>query len=831
MYLPPKIGSVASSGFGGQIDASNNFGSSNNGYGEIGLGQDAYGKNPTADGSNYGAPAKNTEGQNSGQTSESYDISTSSGPGGSSFDQGTDYNTLSPGGNNFGQGSSTNNEYNHNSPDVTGNKNYGNSLGTTPNNGGIIPQRGNTDDYGQNELLTKNNFNGVTETNQIGQNAESNRQYDQDTNQNIANGYGNVASGESKDSRQDYNRNEGQNAYGRGNNGNFDSRENQQFSVNGGGDRGNAVPSWSDQKPKSGDYGQQVGFGNTPNAQFGAERNADNSYGQNSNGGGGGGAFSGTSPNFNDPSKTTGASQYNNGINNGNYGQNEQPRGGYNQGGTTSTSEYGPTSGGSNQGQSDFAKPNSDSYSPNSKGYNSPNSGFQQSQTSGYGQKPAGIDKNQIGNVSPINFQGADLGANGLRPGIGSVNSYGQSLSETNGYNVNSNPLNGNPSGPLQGTNNYEQSGPPARSFGSGENYGQNSAVDNDRGDSSSGFDRSKQSQQSSNYGQTGPQTNGENYNNRRDSTNGGQNRGGPSAGFDQSQPAATQTSNGYGQAQTPSSSQGNYGGQSSSGSIRPTNSGYDRGSPSNGQNGLPRGNNNRNNNYGPAASQTSSPTEIYERNNFNSNSGYAARGNSQNAEYYGGNDNNRGNTVTGQSRSSNYGQGTSTPERNGYTQIGTPQKAVDFGQNGLSATTTANAWNSGRGSSGSSSDYGRDKTPGVSHNNCENIGGSLSTIDAGSQTNSHYGTSNHKKNSTPVPKSQYQNSNLPSDSREQEKGSYGSTNNNNFGEPGLNAFSNFAPGNQPNPPTNLDDNNNCSTDNNVNKQTEAVFPSSNTGY
>lgn len=50
MYLPPRIDSIASSDFGGQIEASNNFGGNTDGYGEIGLVQDTFSNSQSAEG-------------------------------------------------------------------------------------------------------------------------------------------------------------------------------------------------------------------------------------------------------------------------------------------------------------------------------------------------------------------------------------------------------------------------------------------------------------------------------------------------------------------------------------------------------------------------------------------------------------------------------------------------------------------------------------------------------------------------------------------------------------------------------------------------------------
>lgn len=166
------------------------------------------------------------------------------------------------------------------------------------------------------------------------------------------------------------------------------------------------------------------------------------------------------------------------------------------------------------------------------------------------------------------------------------------------------------------------------------------------------------------------------------------------------------------------------------------------------------------------------------------------------------------------------YGQSDSSTERNGHTRADT-----GYGDFGSAATGNWPA-SSGHGQGGTCCPPGGEDT----------VQGGLSST--GSPADHGHGIRNqNNKHSTLVPKDQYQNSNLPNGGFErQAKGSYGLTTNANGGEPGFNAFSNFAPGNRPNQPQPFGpSNNNCDrSSNHVNdasKLTKAVFPFSNAGY
>lgn len=818
MYLPPKIDSVASSGFGGQIDASND----KNGYGEVENVKGTFTTSPTTDFSNYGlSPTTTNDASDTQTTLGLFDTITrmSNEPVGSSLDQSNSYNTLSSGGNNFGQLSNKNNDY-ISGVDVPGtNNDYGTSLGTKSisNNNGVTAQPGTADGYGQNELLktaqnqgpSKYNYNGATADSQnpstIGD------QYSQQgTVENTAGGYGNIDFGTPKASVEGNNQISGQNAYGQGGNGNIGQNRGQSFSVDNIG-YGNTVPNSFGKKYTNGDYSQN-GNGNIPNTHFSIEKSIDISNNL---------ASIGSVPNIqtqNNPISKT-ILKYNNDIVNGKNGQNEFPNnhgfqaGGYNP--ELSSSGYGQFSSGSNQGvpatsqtygQNDFEKPNSNSYSSNSK--NLPftgepfsqllpiNNGFEQSSTNAYNQKPIGINKNQIADTSII---GVKL------PGTSYQNSYSQSSPDIQSFNQEQglsnyeDGFNLSPPSQLQGSDNFRQSG--SYSIGNEENYAQSSPMYN-------GFYQNQKNQQLPNsYGPpAGPlqlfingrnpiqsSTNGlanDEYNNQdRSST-------GPNV-FDQSSPTTSRVSNKKNQTEF----QPSYG-YNQSGSSPPVSDGYYQGSSLNVLNGYEQNSQStpggRPTNYGPIGSQVLPTTG----NSFNQNSptnGAYPQG-AQSSESYGGNvvkpnSVNKGNIAT--------------------TQLG-------YSQNRLSTPS------SGQESSSSFSINGQGIKPCTSKN-----GGDVNKdiTSTGSPADPGYGIRNQKKHSTLVPKGQFQNSNSPAGSGNgMQVSSYANNNGNNYGEPGFNSFSNFAPGNQPNQPINPGINN-CDTNIYSNSLNEAVFPPSNTGY
>lgn len=818
MYLPPKIDSVASSGFGGQIDASND----KNGYGEVENVKGTFTTSPTTDFSNYGlSPTTTNDASDTQTTLGLFDTITrmSNEPVGSSLDQSNSYNTLSSGGNNFGQLSNKNNDY-ISGVDVPGtNNDYGTSLGTKSisNNNGVTAQPGTADGYGQNELLktaqnqgpSKYNYNGATADSQnpstIGD------QYSQQgTVENTAGGYGNIDFGTPKASVEGNNQISGQNAYGQGGNGNIGQNRGQSFSVDNIG-YGNTVPNSFGKKYTNGDYSQN-GNGNIPNTHFSIEKSIDISNNL---------ASIGSVPNIqtqNNPISKT-ILKYNNDIVNGKNGQNEFPNnhgfqaGGYNP--ELSSSGYGQFSSGSNQGvpatsqtygQNDFEKPNSNSYSSNSK--NLPftgepfsqllpiNNGFEQSSTNAYNQKPIGININQIADTSII---GVKL------PGTSYQNSYSQSSPDIQSFNQEQglsnyeDGFNLSPPSQLQGSDNFRQSG--SYSIGNEENYAQSSPMYN-------GFYQNQKNQQLPNsYGPpAGPlqlfingrnpiqsSTNGlanDEYNNQdRSST-------GPNV-FDQSSPTTSRVSNKKNQTEF----QPSYG-YNQSGSSPPVSDGYYQGSSLNVLNGYEQNSQStpggRPTNYGPIGSQVLPTTG----NSFNQNSptnGAYPQG-AQSSESYGGNvvkpnSVNKGNIAT--------------------TQLG-------YSQNRLSTPS------SGQESSSSFSINGQGIKPCTSKN-----GGDVNKdiTSTGSPADPGYGIRNQKKHSTLVPKGQFQNSNSPAGSGNgMQVSSYANNNGNNYGEPGFNSFSNFAPGNQPNQPINPGINN-CDTNIYSNSLNEAVFPPSNTGY
>jgi len=818
MYLPPKIDSVASSGFGGQIDASND----KNGYGEVENVKGTFTTSPTTDFSNYGlSPTTTNDASDTQTTLGLFDTITrmSNEPVGSSLDQSNGYNTLSSGGNNFGQLSNKNNDY-ISGVDVPGtNNDYGTSLGTKSisNNNGVTAQPGTADGYGQNELLktaqnqgpSKYNYNGATADSQnpstIGD------QYSQQgTVENTAGGYSNIDFGTPKASVEGNNQISGQNAYGQGGNGNIGQNRGQSFSVDNIG-YGNTVPNSFGKKYTNGDYSQN-GNGNIPNTHFSIEKSIDISNNL---------ASIGSVPNIqtqNNPISKT-ILKYNNDIVNGKNGQNEFPNnhgfqaGGYNP--ELSSSGYGQFSSGSNQGvpatsqtygQNDFEKPNSNSYSSNSK--NLPftgepfsqllpiNNGFEQSSTNAYNQKPIGINKNQIADTSII---GVKL------PGTSYQNSYSQSSPDIQSFNQEQglsnyeDGFNLSPPSQLQGSDNFRQSG--SYSIGNEENYAQSSPMYN-------GFYQNQKNQQLPNsYGppagplqlfingrnpiqsSTNGLANGEYNNQDRSST-------GPNV-FDQSSPTTSRVSNKKNQTEF----QPSYG-YNQSGSSPPVSDGYYQGSSLNVLNGYEQNSQStpggRPTNYGPIGSQVLPTTG----NSFNQNSptnGTYPQG-AQSSESYGGNvvkpnSVNKGNIAT--------------------TQLG-------YSQNRLSTPS------SGQESSSSFSINGQGIKPCTSKN-----GGDVNKdiTSTGSPADPGYGIRNQKKHSTLVPKGQFQNSNSPAGSGNgMQVSSYANNNGNNYGEPGFNSFSNFAPGNQPNQPINPGINN-CDTNIYSNSLNEAVFPPSNTGY
>jgi len=819
MYLPPKIDSVASNGFGGQIDVSND----KIGYGEVENVQGTFTTSPTTDFSNYGLSPTTTDDASDTQTTLGlFDTITrmSNEPVGSSLDQTNSYNTLSSGRNNFGQLSNKNNDY-ISGADVSGtNNNYGTSLGTKsiPNNNGVTAQPGTADGYGQNELLkiaqnqglSKYNYNGATAASQFIQNPNTiGDQYSQQgTVENTAGSYGNIDFGASKASVQGNNQISGQNAYGQGGNGNIGPNRGQSFSVDNI-SYGNLAPNSFGKKYTNGEYSQNEN-GNIPNTHFSIEKSIDISNNT---------ASIGSVPNIqtqNDPISKS-ISQFNNDIVNGKNGQNEFPNnrgfqaGGYNP--ELLSTRYGQYSSGSNQGvpaisqtygQNDFEKPNSNSYSSNSKNLPftgepfSPlaiNNGFEQSSTNAYNQKPIGINKNQIADTSNIGVQ---------LPGTSYQNSYSQnspdiqSFNQKQGLSNYEDGFNLNPPSQLQGSNNFRQS--ESYSIGNEENFGQSSPTYNEF------YQNQKDQQLPNSYGPpagplqsfingrnptqspTNEPANGEYNNQDRSST-------GPNV-FDQSSPTTSRVSNNNNQTefQPPYS-------YSQSGSIPPLNDGYYQGSLLNVLNGfeqnsqsIPGG---RPNNYGPVGSQVL-PTTV---NSFNQNSptnGAYPQG-AQSSEFYGGNvikpnSENKGNIVTTQ---------------------------LSYSQNSFSTPS------SGQESSSSFPSYSQGIKPCTSKNSGDVNKDKTST---GSPADPGYGIRNQKKHSTLVPKGQFQNSNSPSLGNGMQVSSNANNNGNNYGEPGLNSFSNFAPGNQPNQSINPGINN-CDTNIHSNSLNEAIFSPSKTGY
>lgn len=841
MYLPPRIDSIASSGFGGQIEVSNNFGSNNNGYGEVENVQDTFAKSPTSDYSNYGPSSKTTDDASGVQTTlRSYDNSnhTLNGPVGSSLDQSNGYNTVSPGENNFGQILNKNNDY-ISAVNLPGtNNNYGSSLGTTsiPTNNDFAAQTGTEDGYGQNELLnTAQNqgpteYNGATAASQFSQypTAEGDQYSQQGTIGNMAGGYGNVDLITSKPSLQDNNRIGGQNPYSQGGNGNVGPNGGLPFSIDNS-YYGNTAPnSYSLQYTTGNQLYSQIGNGNRPNTQFNGEKSIDISNNPSSIGSVG---FPSSVPNFHskDNPITKSTSQSNNNIINGNYGENEfsNDRGfqaeGYSK--EVSSSGYGPNPSESNQGvstttqsygQNDFEKPKTYSFSLNSKdlphsgesfSQSLPiNNGFEQSPTNGYNQKFTGINKNQVGDTSIIGSQ--SLNSKGTSNGVQSSgvkyqNSYGQGSSEVQNFNQgqgSSNYENGfdlNPQSQLQSSNNFGQSG--SHSIGNEGNYGQISPAYNR-------FNQDQQNYELSNsYGPTpGPSqpfTNGRNpvQSQSNGPANDGYNEGKPSNGpngFGESRPS-TQNNYSHSKYQPSSLSEHGYG---QSGPVPSSSGEYYQGSSSNELNGFgqnrpstPQGG--RPNNYGPAGSQSLSTT----RNSFNQNS-------NTNGAY----------PQEAPQDSKSYGENSVKPNSLNRDNIASAQ--LGYSQNDLATQSL------GQENSSSLPGYGQRIGPCTSKNGGDVEQGKTSTS---SPSDPSYEIRNQKKHSTLVPKGQFQNSNLPNSGKGVQVSPNANNNGNNYGKPGYNSFSNFSPGNQPNQPGT----NNCDTSKRGDATNEDVFSPLNTGY
>ncbi|XP_008186377.2 GATA zinc finger domain-containing protein 14-like isoform X2 [Acyrthosiphon pisum] len=847
MYLPPRIDSIAFSGFGGQIEVSNTFGSNNNGYGEVENVQDTFAKSPTTDFSNYGLSSKTTDDASGVQTTlGSYDSSThtSNGPIGSSLDQSNGYKTVSPGGNNFGQLLNKNNDHISGGNLPGTNNYYGSSLDTAliPTNNDFVAQAGTEDGYGQNDLLnTAQNqsltkYNGATATSQFGQHPTSEGyQYSQQgTIGNMAGDYGNVDLITSKPSLQDNNRIGGQNPYGQGGNGNVGPNGGLQFSIDNS-EYGNTEPNLYSQKYTSRDQiYSQIGNGNRHNTQLNVEKSIDISNNPSSIGSAG---FPSSVPNFysKDNPITKSTSQSNNNIINGNYGQNEfsNNRGfqaeGYSK--EVSSSGYGPYPRESNQGvsattqsygQNDFEKPKTDSYSLNFKdlphsgesfSQSLPiNNGFEQSPTNAYNQKVTGINKDQIGGTSIIGSQSLDsVGtSNGVQSsGEKYQNSYSQSSSGVQSFNQeqgSSNYDNGfdlSPQSQLQSSNNFGQSG--SHSIGNEGNYGQISPAYNR-------FNQDQQNYQMSNsYGPTtGPSQlfiNGRNpvQSQPNGPANDGYNEGRPSNGpngFDESRPSTPQVSNNYTRSEYQPSSLSDHG-YGQSGPVPSSSGEYYQGSSSNelndfGQNrpSTPQGG--RPNNNGPAGSQSLSTT----RNSFNQNS-------NTNGAY----------PQEAPQDSKSYGENSVKHNSLNRDNIATAQ--LGYSQNGLATQS------SGQENSSSLPGYGQRIGPCTSKNGGDVGQGKTSTV---SPSDPSYEIRNQKKHSTLVPKGQFQNSNLPNSGKGVQISSNANNNGNNYGEPGHNSFSNFSPGNQPNQPINPGTNN-CDTSKRGDATNGAAFSPLNTGY
>lgn len=704
MYLPPKINSIASSGFGrgGQASIMDFAGGGNN---------DGYG----------GATVPNayTKGNNSPSSAErsGYDLTTLNGVQTTAGSYGTT---------GFGVGSSSD-------------QNNGNTIleSVGGNNGGLTLLGDKTsstpDNYGQNELLSstttaqsspglgKNNFIEDAEASRYGQNLQYGGRAGIVQNAASAGGYGSSASTSFQNDAGD------KNPYGPGDNGNFGSSTGggQRFSSGNNGGYGNTLAprSFDQTKPGNGDYSQNVRTTNTPNAQFGTEKNTDNSYNLGAYGPGPAGQTSSV-PNFNNPGTPP-----NNRA--GSRGQQQ----------ISSVSQYnGRSFGGAfsstygQQRSGGFGNPADSYYNQNSRDFNSfttgnnnePRSSLQGSNNNYYGQSGS---QSLVGETYGLQRDAAGLSSsmNGLNRGGQlqqlSSDGYGQSLTRSQ---------------PLKTEGNFKQSVSNVPTTASDEGY----------------------------YNQ-GRQSNGPNNND-----------------FDQSQPGFPQVSNNYGgqiESQIPSSSGRDCSGQSDS-VLSSANGGY---TPGGGLSNTP-------NRFGridrPAT--PSSTSDEYSRNNQNSPNSYNTRGGSSSSASY--EENDAGTEIVG----GPYGPSTSTSaERNG-----------DF-----DLPATGQRQNSDLSTAG----YGQRTTGGTPCGQNGPLLGSPST-GGGTPANYGYGIRDQKKHSTFVPKDRYQNSNSPPirDS---------TTNANGNNEPGSNAFSNFAPGNQPNQPS-------TNTSNNIGASTSYDSTTNNTG-
>lgn len=818
MYLPPKIESVASSGFGGQVDASNNFGDDTNyGYGEVGLNRDTHGWGSSVDSNtNYDTSTKATSSLNGVQTTlgPAYGMSTSSKSEGSSFDQSTGgHNALTPeAGNDFGQNLNVNNAYvDLSSP---GTSNYGGPLGTN-NNNGATAQTESADGYGQKELLNTAQSQGVLQNSYnelaavggtFSRDTDTGKQYNPvGTDRNKANDYSN------KDPTlfQDNNRNGGgRHIYDQRNDENYGSSDRQLQSGNG----LHRIPNSSNQKP-------------TNNGVYDSANLADNagySYDQPSTG------FVGfSSPNRNSRNNPS-TLQTNNGINDdGNnysqYGtlntQNSQV-GEHSQRAVASTLKYEQSSDARSPSQSDS------NYFSNAKNFNSkfgesssqisPSNGqFEQNPTDSYTN---GIGSSSFAGPRELNSIG---GGKELRSGTTSAlnDLYGQSRSSSsyeNGFSANSHGS----SQRLNALNDVQ----------SGKNYGQNVPASNElynnRGSLQSRLNQGHQNPQSGDYDQLRhAQSHATGGNcvhslSANSPVNGKCNRGGPSNVF-AGQSRFPQIPNSYGpqtEYRPSSSGTGNYG-QSGSSTSAAGGGGYTQGSS-----------------YGVTGGSRSY--------------GITDRG------VGGQNPSNRGNSFQlGTNQGAASTAYSAPPETNGYAQT----------QNSL--PTTKYGGRAGQG--GSFSNHGH---RGSCASLCSKIVGRNGLADSAAGVGSSDRRS-QKKYSTLVPRNQYQNSNLPAREKggsyddEHRPGDYGeenafsnyspqdprsrfgnddrplSTNNNynnnndSYDRPGSNSFSNLAPDNQSNRPRPANpaaaavNSNDCGKSGSAtNKQTEAIF-SNTAGY
>lgn len=815
MYLPPRKDFAASTGFGEQ---SNNFGSDNNnglgGVTSVG-GQDTIY-------TNYGSSTKSTNGFGGVQAANGQTNTAFGGSEGSSFDQTTTDNSLIS-----EQFLNGNNGYRGLGSPGTGSNSYnvGSSSGTawTPSDDISAQNSVNAGGYGQKEPLStarnqgqnENNYNG--DAGRLGQETGAgNLQYNsKGTDQNAV-----VASshGTPKGSLQgNSNQNDGQNYYGGQRNGGNVDHVSQQFSKDGGGAGRNTGPNSFGQKlGNGGDYGKS-GFGNMANIQFNKGSSADNLYTQALVSPAGFDGFDLRFNNQNNPSKSSPSTQTHSGVNNGAF-----QTGGYNQEGiTTASAGYGRTTSDSNQGPATtstngknvFGKPNDDgTISPGFKNFNSPSVGQLHSQTLS--------DQLIIGDKSP---QGAgSIGDySGLRPGTLTQNSYGQSPSGINGLDQKGGSLYYDSSFSLNLQNSSQVSNQQSGSNAQIKegNYGRVSAGNNEYNQGAGGssspsghIEGERNHESSNNYGQSGPQptVNSGNYaqsNLNRPANSVYNNMGGLPNGqndFDQNRQTALEISN-YGQTvpQLLLSS-----GSENNDQNRPApslNGEYKQENSANildsfGQNGPPVVPQGGSNSYSPTGSQTSSTRENYEQNSQNTPT--------NNGDYSQGSRNSGSSGSYGENNPLGAYDGRGMSERNNFAQNSLPT-AVNR-ENPFSSLPTG---------------YGQGTGPYTSNNSENNS--LLESASTGTQADSSYESRNQKKHSTLVPKGQYQNSNLPSQSEFGKQRNY----NGNYNEPGLNAFSNFAPNNEPNQPL-FKNNNNCGTSgSNVNKQNEAVHSTLNTGY